>query len=115
MIRNRTKKNIVVRHHKICDTLPRHMLGLMFHPKIKDFGLIFEFREDVVASIHMFFVFFKIDVIWLDKDKKVVDKKEHISPFTPHVRPSAKSRFFIELPDGTINKKKIKEEDYMSW
>jgi len=36
--------------------------------------LFIESRESVTrASIHMFFVFFAIAVIWLDRDKQVVD------------------------------------------
>jgi len=51
--------------------------GLMFEQKKKfDYALIFELDSEtkVGASIHMMFVFFPIDIVYLDASKKVVDK-----------------------------------------
>ena len=49
----------------------------MFRKKIDPyFGLIFEETSEtrIATSIHMFFMFFNISVLWLDKNFVVVDK-----------------------------------------
>lgn len=59
------------------------------------------------TTIHMLFVFFPIDVVWLDKNKKVVDKRENVKPFTPWITPGKAAKYVIELPRNTarhINK-----------
>mgnify|MGYP001606223245 FL=1 len=50
------------------------------------------------SSIHMLFVFQSIDVVWLDKNKKVIDKKENVKPFNFLIKPRIKSCYVIELP-----------------
>ena len=43
----------------------------------KQKNIVMIFNKEDFHSIHMFFVFFPIDVLWLDSDKKVVDLKEN--------------------------------------
>jgi len=58
--------------------------------------LFVESRESVTrASIHMFFVFFAIAVIWLDRDKRVVDKAL-AQPFRPYYAPSYPAMYYVE-------------------
>ncbi len=115
MIRNISKNDVVVGEHEVCDNPFSRARGLMFRRKLEDKGLVFVLGKECVASIHMLFVFFSIDIIWLDKEKKVVDMREHVMPFTPHVRPSSRSCHFIELPAGTIKKKRIEKKDKIEW
>ncbi len=66
----------------------------MFSRKLKDKEcLILENASD----IHMLFVFQSIDVVWLDKNKKVIDIKENVKPFTSLIRPKIKAYYVIEL------------------
>ena len=59
-------------------------------------------RESVSAtSIHMFFVFFDIGVIWLDAQQRVVDKKL-ARPFRPYYAAQAPARYFIECHPGAL-------------
>ena len=58
--------------------------GLMFHAPLGS-------REMVIlccraTAIHTFFVFFPIDVCWLDEEKRVVHMARNIQPFTASVR-----------------------------
>ena len=39
------------------------------------------------ASVHMLFVFFPLDLVFLDKNKRVVDKKEGFRPFSLNYTP----------------------------
>ena len=77
MIKNLTTGQIIATEVKWCDTFLSRGRGLMFRRAIgEDEALVFvESKESVsLTSIHMFFVFFPIAVIWLDAEKKVVDK-----------------------------------------
>ncbi len=73
--------------------------GLMFKKKLKDEeGIILETLEGrLSSSIHMLFVFQTIDIIWLDKDYKIVDIKNNIKPFTLFVMPRKKAKYILEL------------------
>ncbi len=81
-----------------CDTFWRRGRGLMFRSPVgqEEVYLFFEGRESVTrASIHMFFVFFAIAVIWLDRDKRVVDKAL-ARPFRPYYAPSHPAMYYVE-------------------
>ena len=55
-----------------------------------------ERRESVTqTTIHMFFVFFSIGVVWLDRDKRVVDKSL-ARPFRPYYAPRQPAQYFLE-------------------
>ena len=71
-------------------------------PKI----LIFHLQKPMHVSLHMFFVFFSIDVIFLDVTKKVVEVKENFRPWNFY-RSTQKAVFVIEAPQGFVNQKKI--------
>lgn len=76
-------------------------LGLMFRSKKPDFGLVFVFNRELRADLHMLFVFFPIDVLFLDKNKKVVDIKKNFKPFG-YCAPKAKAMFVVEMPVGLL-------------
>ena len=78
-------------------------IGLMFSKKNKELALVFEFKKEQIIPIHMFFVFFPIDLIFLDKHKKVVELKEDLRPFNFY-KPENKAKYIIELNKGTIEK-----------
>ena len=101
-----------VRHAK---TPWQRVRGLMFEDAKKfDYALVFEFpRESKLgASLHMIFVFFPIDVLFLDKNKKVVDKVP-LFPFNPNYTPKKPAKFVVELPHGKAAK--VKEGDRIDW
>ena len=71
--------------------------GLMFSKKLNyNECIMFEFHKDENIMIHMFFVFFNIDVLWLDKDFKILEIKQNIKPFTPLIKPRYSARYLIE-------------------
>lgn len=65
-------------------------------------------KEDIASSsIHMCFMKFPIDVIWLNSDKIVVDIRRGILPFNPFDRktwriykPENAAKYVIELGAG---------------
>ena len=58
----------------------------------------------------MIFVFYPIDVLFLDKNKIVVELKEKFNPFTFHT-PKKKAMYIIEMPKNSIKKLKAKVGD----
>lgn len=88
--------------------------GLMFSmPLQKGKALILEAEEEGIlnTTIHMLFVFFPIDVIWLNLEKKVVDIKRNVTPFTLWLSPKDPAKFVIELPKSAT--KHIKIGDFL--
>ncbi len=101
---------------KLCYTLYSRFRGLMFSKKLKDKeGIVIdvgaESRE--LSSIHMLFVFFSIDVLWLDSEKRVVDLKRSLKPFFPFIAPKKKARYVIELP--SYSTLAVKEGDVLEF
>ena len=85
------------------------MKGLMFENENRfNYALVFEFPNEskIGASLHMLFVFFPIDVLFLDKNKIVVDKAT-LEPFTPNYTPKKAAKFVIELPKGKAKTVKL--------
>ncbi len=109
MIFNAAKKTLLVKNKKILKNTFSKSLGLMFSKKIKDKGLIFEFKKEKLHSIHMLFVFFPIDILFLDKNKKVVEIKKSLRPFSFYTS-KTKAKYFIELQKGKINDTKINDK-----
>ncbi|MCX8147015.1 MAG: DUF192 domain-containing protein [Candidatus Woesearchaeota archaeon] len=99
MIINKTKRRIIVNKHKIVKSIFLKVKGLMFTRKNADFGLIFEFKSEKTRPLHMFFVFYTIDVIFLDSKKRVAEIKRNLKPFSVYT-PKNRSKYIIELPKG---------------
>lgn len=77
--------------------------GLCFRKKMDSFAYFFHFGKPVRYSIHMFFVFFPIDIVFLDETNHIREIKENLKPFQVY-RPKKKYSSFIELPSKTIKK-----------
>jgi uncharacterized membrane protein (UPF0127 family) len=79
-----------------------------------NYVLIFHFKQTSKSlnSIHMFFVFFPIMAVFLDSEKRVVDKKI-LKPFCPLYVPKKDCKYLIEMPTKYNNK--IKLGDKISW
>jgi uncharacterized protein len=96
IINNRTKRNLA-KNIVNCETLISKATGLMFSRKITDKALIFDFEQDERVTLHMMFVFYPIDVLFLDVNRKVVEIKSSLKPFAVY-RTKNKIRYAIELP-----------------
>ena len=113
VIKNLAKNKILGAYFKLCDDIYSQFKGLMFSKKRK-LALIFKFSKERIIGLHMLFVFYPIDVLFLNKNKIVVDKKENFKPFT-FCRSKKKATYAIELPEGTIKKTKTDIGDKIGW
>ncbi len=100
VIVNETTGQTIVRRVVRCDTTWRRGRGLMFRPRRTIAGgqayLFIEDRESIIrTAVHMFFVFHPIAVIWLNRDKEVVDKVL-ARPFRPYYAPRRPAMYYLE-------------------
>lgn len=112
MLKNLTKNRILAKKTKFCKNPFSKALGLMFSKKNKT--LIFTFSREKIISLHMFFVFYPIDVLYLNKDRKVVQLKENFKPFRILIAKNP-AKYIIELPNSTISKTNTKLGDTISF
>ncbi len=52
-------------------------------------------------GVHMWFMRFPIDVVYVDREGRVVDVDEHLAPWRIG-RPRPRAHFVVELPAGTV-------------
>ena len=101
--------DIVLPKTKWCQSAWCHFKGLQFASPLDDTeGLIFVYgRESITnTSIHMFFVFFEIAVVWLDSSGIVVDKKL-AKPWRPAYAPAKAAQYFIEANPSLLERVNI--------
>lgn len=94
-----------------CDTFLCRLRGLTFRRALASAeGLLFieSAASRVGTSIHMFFVFFAIGVIWLAEDGTVVDA-QLAKPFRPYYAPRGPARYFLEAAPAVLDLVEIGE------
>ncbi|MBN1544257.1 DUF192 domain-containing protein [Candidatus Woesearchaeota archaeon] len=113
---NKTRKTTVAKGYRLCRSTASKAKGLMFtnEAEVRKNALLFEFSSPRVQSLHMFFVFYPIDVLFLDEKKQVVDIKEGFRPFSVY-NSSKRSKYVIELPNSAIRKSRTKQGDALEW
>ena len=85
--------------------------GLRFsQPLQKNEGLLLASTKENLAAIDMLFVFFPIDVIWLDKNKKIIHVVRNIKPFTLSVSAPKKAQYILECQADSTNYLKVKDK-----
>ncbi len=88
-----------------CDSIFSKMRGQMFRKRAKNLVFVFDYEQKV--PLHMMFVFFSIDVLFLDSDCNVVEMIEGFKPFRFY-NPKELAMYVVELPSGVIDRKGIK-------
>jgi hypothetical protein len=97
------------------DSFMSRFMGLMFR-KDPEKGLILKLpssRSRRGSAIHMFFMRFPLDIIFLYYDKKVVDMVS-IKPWNTYT-PKSPAKYVIELKEGSINNYKLEIGDEMDF
>lgn len=99
MIINKTTDKKLSTTEIICPTFFSQLRGLMFRPRK---NLIMIFPEEKTISLHTFFVFYPIDVLILDGDKKIIEIKRDFKPFTLW-NAQKKGKYVVELNSPVIS------------
>jgi uncharacterized membrane protein (UPF0127 family) len=114
-LRTQDPQKTVASRVVFCRTVTSQMRGLMFARKDPDRALIMVFAKEMKVPLHMMFVFFPIDILYLDSGKRMVELFEEARPFISHISPKHKARYVIELPAGAIKKNRLKVGDRLSF
>ncbi|MFQ5800991.1 MAG: DUF192 domain-containing protein, partial [Candidatus Hydrothermarchaeales archaeon] len=91
------------------------LFGLMFKKELPtDEGLLIEYSPYFGSkAVHGFFMRFPLDLIFLSKDKKVVDTA-HLKPWSIY-NPKKECRWVLEVEEGFVGRKGIKKGDVLSF
>lgn len=115
MLFNATTHKKIIGNARLARGFWGNFRGLMFERTENfDYALIFELPAEtrLGASVHMMFVFFPIDIIFLNAQKKVVDKAK-LQPWALNCTPKAPAKYFVEMPYGYADK--IGLGDRLGW
>ncbi|MBK8025953.1 MAG: DUF192 domain-containing protein [Chloroflexi bacterium] len=94
---------------KLCTSFLCHLKGLQFVSRLPgDEGLLFVTKAESRANstIHMFFMFFSIGVVWLDKNGRVVDK-QLARPWRPMYAPQGPAQYYLEANTDILDRVKV--------
>jgi uncharacterized membrane protein (UPF0127 family) len=109
---NRTRNTVVAGKKRLMNSLFSKAKGLMFTSSsaVRDKAWVFVFKKEKTVSLHMFFVFYPVDIIFLDRAKKVIEIKTNFKPFTIYV-PKKKAQYVVECGAGAVRKSRTKIGD----
>ena len=97
----RGKKIFTCRLHT---TFFSRLRGLMFSPKLEPRrGILISFSSERKIDLHMLFVFFPLDLIWVSGSGKIVQIERHVKPFVSYVR-GTRAQSVLEVPAGAAQK-----------
>lgn len=92
---------------EVADTFWKKAKGLMFRKSLeKDKGMLFVFKKECRPRFWMFGMRFPIDIVFLDKEKQVVDVKKNCPPLGLNPRtwktymPKKPIRYVLEVNPG---------------
>jgi uncharacterized membrane protein (UPF0127 family) len=106
VLHNETTGKVVLKKLRLCDTFWTRFRGLQLVRNLpEDEGLLFvtgsESRTN--TTIHMFFMFFSIAVVWIDASGKVVDQC-FAKPWRPAYAPRVPAQFFVEANPSLLKR-----------
>lgn len=109
-IYNSTQNNLIADDVKVAENFFTRSIGLLLRQKLfANEGLIIK----PCCSIHTFFMRFKIDVLFVNKEKKIIALYENVKPYRIlPIHPT--SHYVIELAAGCIFSKNIKKGNVVS-
>jgi uncharacterized membrane protein (UPF0127 family) len=100
-VRNTTRDSIIGTRIRVAQSFIARGKGLMFDQALdEDAGLLI----DPCGSIHMFFMRFPIDVLYVDSFDRVVRTQRGIKPWRLGPLYTRGAKYVIELPIGTIDR-----------
>ena len=107
-IRDTNTGVILAENAKIADTFFSRMRGLMFTPEVRALVLAVSYPSIAGTSLHMWFMSYPIDMIWLDHGMKVVDLFASAQPWAfRSFSPRSPALYVVECQAGTIERTHI--------
>jgi len=95
-------------------------LGLMFREKINyDQGMLFVFEEEGIHSFWMKNMKIPLDLLWLDKNKRIIHIEEAVPPCKrdpcPSYTPKYPAMYVLELKAGSVNENGLELYDKLDF
>lgn len=96
---------------EIADNQEKRTQGLMFREKLgKNEGMLFVFDKENYLNFWMKNMKIPLDIIWLDRNKKIIDIHKNVLPCRdscPDLTPSQKAQYVLEVNSGFTDKNNI--------
>ena len=101
---------------ELADSPYEHSRGLMFRKQLDlDKGMLFIFKDEKRHSFWMKNTLIPLDIIWINKDRKVVFISRNAQPCKkdacPLITPDKKAQYVLELNGGISDKIGLKVGD----
>jgi uncharacterized membrane protein (UPF0127 family) len=119
---NLTRKRFLCERVKVAKSVLEKARGLMFIPKISEKeGLLMEFESETKPAIWMLFMRFPIDIVFINKEKRIAEIKENAKPISikPSTwkiyKPKNKCKWVLEIKAGVIKKTSTRKNDKLSF
>lgn len=107
-------KTFYLKNAELANSFFSKLRGLMFRKNFPN-ALVFSFSHEDYWVFHSFFVFNPFDMVFLDKNKRVLDVREAVSPFVARIVPNEKCMHVVEFPLGEVKRRGICKGVKLSW
>jgi hypothetical protein len=98
---------VIASEVELADSFWRRLRGLMFRRRFPSGkAMFFKFKKPGRHGVHMSFMWFPIDLVYLDSGFKVVEVRARLKPWRVHW-PKAAAKYLIELPAGVVNRTRV--------
>jgi uncharacterized membrane protein (UPF0127 family) len=109
IVRNDERETVLGEAIEVADTAVRRVKGLLGRECLEDGqGLLFK----QCSSLHTLFMRFPIDILFIDKQGKVLKSRSDVRPFK-FVASPWKAYYALELPSGAITRSNTRVGDHM--
>jgi uncharacterized membrane protein (UPF0127 family) len=111
IVGNTARNTILGETIEVASTAAQKVRGLLGRECLEDgHGLLFKH----CSSLHTFFMSFPIDVVFTDRNGKVLKAASDVKPFKLVAAP-LRAYYAIELPAGSIARSNTREGDVLSF
>src|SRR5438093_10689364 len=108
IVRNADRDTLLGEAIEVADTAVRRVKGLLGRQCLEDGqGLLFK----QCSSLHTLFMRFPIDILFIDKQGKVLKSRGDVRPFKFIAAP-LRSYYALELPSGAISTSRTRVGDH---
>ncbi|HEY1239112.1 MAG TPA: DUF192 domain-containing protein [Bryobacteraceae bacterium] len=108
-VRNQTRNTVLATRAEVADTSAKRRTGLLKHQRLEPGEGLWIIPCE---SVHTFFMKFAIDLVYLDKNKKVRKVRHAVPPWRISACFTADS--ILELPAGSVKETGTQPGDQLS-
>ncbi len=112
-VKNLTRNSLLAAKSRLADSAMKRVIGLMFSKQTQS-AMILKFNREMPISLHTFFVFFPIDIVFVNGREGVTEVVEGMAPFTTYSA-KRKAKYVVELPAGTVRRSRTKVGDRIAF